>query len=259
MTDTRFSDEVLMAFADDELDAVTRTAVEQAMASDENLAARIAVFSRTRDAAREALAPLLDEPLPEALRANVQAMIGEQAAGKPDGDVVAFPKPAAKRLAASGPRWALPLAASLMLAVGGFAGYLVGASDGDPGSGGLQRADLDQPGIVDALGTIPSGSEAELNGTGNRFRAIASFKDAGGTFCREFEVDHADRSTVVSVACRPGSGEWQVRFTVAAPAATDDGYAPASSLDSLEAYLTAVGAGTPMSPEDEASALGSTD
>ena len=58
---------------------------------------------------------------------------------------------------------------------------------------------------------------------------------------------------MVSVACR-SEEQWQVRFTVAA-AGADDGYAPASSLEALDAYLSAIGAGEPLSVDNEQTVL----
>ncbi|MEM9107199.1 MAG: anti-sigma factor, partial [Pseudomonadota bacterium] len=84
-------------------------------------------------------------------------------------------------------------------------------------------------------------------------RAIASYRDAVETLCREFEVDRTDNSTIVAVACRADT-QWEYRFTVVA-GQTNSGYAPASSLEALDAYLNAVGASDPLSPEDEAAAL----
>ena len=63
MSDTEFSDEILMAFADGELDEETMRRVEAALETDDELMARIAMFMETRAAASEALKPVLDEPV----------------------------------------------------------------------------------------------------------------------------------------------------------------------------------------------------
>ena len=57
----------------------------------------------------------------------------------------------------------------------------------------------------------------------------------------------------MSVACRSGD-EWRVSFAVVAPGDAG-GYAPASSAEALDAYLSAIEAGEPLSAEDEAEAL----
>ncbi|WP_136658864.1 zf-HC2 domain-containing protein [Nitratireductor sp. XY-223] len=246
MTQERFSDETLMAFADGELPPEEREAVERALENDPALGERVAAFLDSRMRAQDALKPLLDEPVPEALAARVSGMIGEQS------NVTAFRQ---RQAGAPARRWALPLAASVALVAGALGGYLAGISGPDTESG-LRMADLSQPGIVTALNSVASGAETGL-AAGERFRAIASYRDADNTLCREFEVDHADGSTVVAVACLP-DGTWELQFTVVAQQ-NSSGYAPASSLEALDAYLSAVGAGAPMSAEEEEAALRSTD
>ena len=52
MTKPDFPDEMLMRFADGELDAETSAAIEQAMETDDDLVARVALFIETRSQAR---------------------------------------------------------------------------------------------------------------------------------------------------------------------------------------------------------------
>lgn len=249
MTEHSFSDETLMAFADGELSPDEAAAVEQAMETDEALALKVAGFLESRLQSQKALKALLDEPVPDALSKSVQEMVDRQDAEAGD-NVVAFPaKP--QGTATGTPRWALPLAASVALVAGALGGFIAGQSGGDA-PGDLKMADLSQPAITQALTTVASGKETSL-GRNERFRAIATYKDESGALCREFEVDHADKSTVVAVACRIQK-TWQVQFTVVA-AQNSKGYAPASSHEALNAYLSAVGAGEPMSEETEQSAL----
>lgn len=242
MSDQSFSDETLMAFADGELTPEEHLAVEQALDKDEALAARVAVFLDSRNAAQSALKPLLDESVPDDLAEKVAAMVDQGS------NVTAFPQrpsPAPAR------RWALPLAASIALVAGGLGGYFTGVSStGQPQSLALDA--VNQPAIIAALEAVASGDERDL-GEAGRFRAIASYKDASDTLCREFEVDRVDQSTVVAVACHP-QDQWEYRFAVVA-GQNNSGYAPASSLEALDAYLNAVGASEPMSLETEAAAL----
>ena len=244
MIQKRFSDETLMAFADGELAPQEQEAVERAMEDDPALAERVAVFLDSRMKARDALNPLLDEPVPEALTARIRDMTD-----KPS-NVTAFPR-RPSGIQRPGPRWALPLAASIALIAGGLGGYTAGKS-GQGQQNGFGTAEIGQASITAALNTIASGTETGLS-AGERFRAIASYRDADGTFCREFEVDRTDGSTVVSIACRPDK-IWKMQFTVIARQSSA-GYAPASSLETLDAYLSAVGAGAPMSVEEENAVL----
>jgi hypothetical protein len=151
------------------------------------------------------------------------------------------------------PSWAaLPAAASIAAVLGGLAGWMLSSADDLP-AGGLAVAGLDGPALVGALATVPSGEPATLEGTGRRFVGIASFRDAAGALCREFEVDAPGGPTVISVACREAEG-WQVRLAIVAPG-DQAGYAPASSTETLDAYLAAIGAEAPLSQEAERDAL----
>ena len=146
----------------------------------------------------------------------------------------------------------MALAASLALALGLAGGLVLSRATGDGGEGGLRIAALDSPGIVRALETLPSGQRQALEG--GEVATIASFRNADGEFCREFEVDRARRDTLVSVACRTETG-WKTRFVVLAAGSQGTGYAPASALETLDAYLTGIGAGAPLSLEEEAAVL----
>ncbi|NJR14045.1 MAG: anti-sigma factor, partial [Phyllobacteriaceae bacterium] len=109
-----------------------------------------------------------------------------------------------------------------------------------------------EPQVASLLGNVPSGEERRLD-NGSRLKVIATFKDETGGLCREFEVDGTDGKALVSVACRAGA-VWDLRFTVAA-AQNELGYAPASSLETLDAFYTATGALPPLSADEEKAAL----
>lgn len=259
MSKPQFDDETLMAFADGELDAETRLAVEKAMETDNTIADRVALFARTGALGKQALGPLADEPVPEALLASVKAMVedhartgGEESVG--ENNVIPLAAATRKPWGASSSRWAMPLAASVALVIGGLAGFYIASTPGGNTVDGLRIAQFDQPGLIDALGAVPSGSDITLASTGDRLRMIATFRDAEDGLCREFEVDRDDRSTFVSVACRM-TETWEIQFAVAAASGSADGYAPASSLEALDAYLVAIGAGEPLSETDEKAAL----
>src|ERR1700757_2691877 len=103
-----FSDETLNAYVDGELDAATRAALEAALATDPQLAPRIARQRALRGQVRAASAPVLAEPVPERLLASVRGAPARA------GNVVAFQ-------ARPRPRWSWPqwgaMAASLIVGV----------------------------------------------------------------------------------------------------------------------------------------------
>lgn len=254
-----FSDETLMAFADGELDDETTLAVEQAMNDDPAIAERIAVFMETGSLARTAFDRMLEKPVPDALRTNVEAMLTNEG-GTTGGDtVIAFrrpveaPKTSLRPLAANA-NWMTAAAASVALVIGAAVGYGLSNSSSAPPTPNPQFAEITQMPLEDALNSVASGDEAELGDAGNRFRAIASYRDGAGTLCREFEVDKAGQTTFVSVACHGDQG-WELTFMVAAASQGDGSYAPASSLDVLDTYLDAVGAQATLSADDEKAAL----
>jgi anti-sigma factor RsiW len=243
-----FTDETLMAYADGELDPDTARAVAHAAQSDQAIAKRIAMFSRTRDLLGEAARARPLEPLSPDLEARVAALLRDKGEENSNETVVPF-RP--RTPVAPGFR-PLAAAAAFALAVGIVGGFVVSQAMGDREQGGLQFASLETPELADALDAISSGQRVDVKA--GEFLAIASFTNADGEFCREFEYDRMELDTVVSVACRTEIG-WQPRFAVVASGSDDTGYAPASSLETLDAYLMAIGAGAPMSPDEEAAAL----
>ncbi len=276
-----FDDETLMAFADGELDDATMARVAAAIDRDPALAERVALFSQTRLLSKDAFAPLLERPVPAALSEAVRASVArarEQqspaaAAGAPAAAPVidlslrraaqaaaARAKPAEKPRPANQNRFdfgrmSAPVAASIAIVAAGLIGYMAGTGFGptEPAAPAAQVALMDLPGLDQALDSVASGEDAVLAGSDLPFRAVSSFRDGGDRLCREFEVDAAS-GAYVAVACETDDA-WSVALAINVPSETG-GYTPASSLDTLDAYLTSIGAGSPLSPEDEAAALG---
>jgi hypothetical protein len=189
-------------------------------------------------------------PVPDKLAATIRAMAEADAAKRqaPAGSAQVIDLASRRRTV---PFWQLPIAASVALAVGVFGGWLAKPDSG--GTGGLAVATIGEPALVEALAVVKSGETRQI-GDGVGFTAIASFRDGAGQLCREFEQDRAGGDTVVAVACRADEA-WAVRFAVASAVGDDTGYSPASSLDTLDAWLSAIEAGAPLSDDEEAKAL----
>lgn len=245
MTGKEIDDETLMAHADGELDVAEAERVEAALRDDPELAKRLAVFTRTRDALKAAAEVRHAEPLPEKVVARARSAIdASRVEGSPR--VVPLVRP-------DRPLRFLPVALAASLAVAAFlGGYFLSPNAQPSQQPDLHFAILDTPGLSDALGSIPAGQSKPLQG--GEITLVASFRDAGGALCREFELDTTTAMTVISVACWSGAG-WDPRLALVATA--DDGtqYAPASSLETLDAYLASIGASPPLSSADEVSAL----
>src|SRR5512141_409211 len=72
----KFSDETLMAYADGELDAATRAAIEQEIAADPDIARRVAQHQLLAKKIGAAFEPVLREAVPDRLNEAVAACTG---------------------------------------------------------------------------------------------------------------------------------------------------------------------------------------
>lgn len=246
------SDELLMAFADGELGPAEAGLVSAAVAGDPVLAARVARFVQSRKAVAEAFRAATTASPPDPMIARIRALSASSDL-KLNGDsetnvaahntVVAFPP---RRQV---PFWQLPLAASIALIAGLGAGQLLTPA---PGTDGVADAILGDPGLSAALAVLPSGARETLD-SGAQVALIATFENGDGELCREFEYDQPGGATTVAVACRTAT-DWNVHLAIAAGSSVN-GYAPASSIDALDAWLMATGAAPPLSLEAELAAL----
>jgi len=245
MIKQEFDDETLMAFADGELDEAQSQALEEALATDDALAERLAVFLDSRRLVGDALKPLIDEPVPEALLVSVRRMAedAQRAADKPQDNVVAFQPRQQSVAAPTARRWLMPLAASVVAVITGIIGFSVGRMGPPPADSGAE--------IASALDREASGNDIALDASGKVLHVIATFRDERGDVCREYELKEPAGRTL-TIACRQQDG-WTTRLALTAPAA--DGYVPASSQETVDAYLASIQAGAPLSAEEERIAL----
>ncbi|MEL7013933.1 MAG: anti-sigma factor [Pseudomonadota bacterium] len=249
MTDHSFDDETLMAYADGELDTETAARLETALREDTGLAERLAIFSGTRDALAEAAAVARKTSVPDTLTERVQETVRAARESAANDTVVSL---ANRRPTA---RLFHPVALAAGFATLGLVtGLVLSPSTPGPGNAELQFTVLEGAAVPDALDRVQSGERTAI--TGGEIEIIASFLSQDGALCREFELDRSDAMTVVAVACRTGT-DWAPRFAVVAAAADDTTFAPASSMEALDAYLTAIGASAPMTLEEERQRLAS--
>ncbi len=203
-------DATLMAYVDGELPAAEAARVEAAVAADPALADAVARHRAMRARIAEAYAPLVDEPVPEHLRAMLAA---------PSADVVDL-----RAHAASTPeparRWStrewIAMAACLLL--------------------GIALARLlptSPPAVVDdamlAQGTLARGLDDALAGTPDADAPVVvnlSFRARSGEICRAFTL-RAPRP-LAGLACREGD-DWRVNTLTATRTAPAGGLRTASS------------------------------
>lgn len=230
------NDATLMALADGELSETEAARLHAQIAADPDLAARYALFTQSAQKVQQAGLSDPDAAVSPDLAARIRDMA---AAPAPTENVVPFHRP--------GRTWQpMAIAASLALAVGLTSGVLLAPGGSAPESSFL-TADLRE-----RLATLPSGATAALE-DGRNVTLVASFTDAAGTFCREYEAGADTQPGYVGVACRDAQG-WSLRLAVARPAETG-GYVPASSLETLDAFYAATGASQPLTPEEERALL----
>jgi anti-sigma factor RsiW len=241
------NDETLMAYADNMLDPAGRAHVEKLVLSNPVLAAKVRTFQQTYNLAHAALTPLVDVPVPEPLLAALRNRISDHEA------------PSAKNLSLATilqnrlPRWGWGLAMAAAASIAGVVGAVIGYQQAIQGADQTRLAVGAAPSapIVSALNVLKSGEETSIGN--DKLKLVSTFRISGSSLCREFEYMGQPDGTVVVVACRQGE-TWNVRFaTVFMP--VEGGYAPASSLEAVEAYMSSIGAGPAMDPADEDTAL----
>jgi anti-sigma factor RsiW len=219
------TDETLMAFADGLLDEAQMRAIEQRLAADPALQARLEPFLLTgRPLARlyeQSLAATLPDRLIDTVL-SAPAPAGTSATVRPSTSTVAaarwFEWPGLLRFAA-------PLAAGLV--VGGLTGWLAFAQLGEKsvGPGGLliatARGNFARGALADALDATQSG---KIHVTGNSAAGSVvvlprlSFLNAEGVPCRHYTAE-SDALVFDGVACRMAPGSWRVDVHTPLPAA----------------------------------------
>jgi len=190
-----FSDEILMAYADGELEPALRAEVEQAMRADPALAAKVERHRALRADEFAAFAGVLDEPVPGRLqpradRGSHVRVDALEAAG-------ARPLPA---------RWSWPqwgaMAASLIVGVfGGAVGWQGMHANGSAAPFAREGGALVAQG---ALAQALSQQLASEQAQGADVKLGVSFQAKDGSYCRSFTLGSAS-----GLACRNG-GAWRV-------------------------------------------------
>jgi hypothetical protein len=240
------TDEMLMAYADGELSPADMALVDEAMASDESLAERVAIFADTRRTVKQVLTAA-PAPVSDDLVARVRQIAAAAAAPAPAESAKVIDLASRRRPAAL---WQMGIAASVALAVGLTGGWFAAGTGSAPS--GAELASLGDPAVLAAVAQLPSGSTTSL-ANGGELEAIASFRAADGALCREYAFEPTSGTGYVAIACH-AADTWDLRFAVA-HGTTAEGYTPASSLETLDAFLMATEAGQPLSLQDEAAAL----
>ncbi len=205
-----WSDEALAAYVDGELDAASRQRLEDELAGDALLAARVARAQALRRQIEAAFGAVLDEPLPPRLLAALRSPVTTTPPAA--ATVVDLDRARADRSPRPGrarPVWSAWSAMAASLLIGVFAGRALWPgtpADAWASEGGrlLARGALER-----ALTGQTGGPAAAPDGVG----LPISFAAVDGRYCRGFVLA---REALAGLACRDGA-RWQVELLAAAP------------------------------------------
>jgi len=198
----KFSEETLMAYADNELDSQTRSAVEAAMATDPEIARRIAQHKALRGRLKATFDEVLDEPQPQRL---VDAARGVPAVRR-EGNVIPLRRKQPRR--GAWPQWAT-MAASLVV------GVIIGQVILRMPTAGAPVASRN--GQVLANGTLAQALSDQLASTQASDAPVkigVSFKSKTGDYCRTFTLQES--TTLAGLACRDHN-DWRVQVLAQNP------------------------------------------
>jgi len=216
------TDEMIMAYADGELDAAGRAEVEAAMANDADIARKVEAHRKLRGAFAGAFASVLDEAVP----ARLFASASRRAAPSSPAVVVDLAKfrakaePAAQRRLPGWAAWGA-IAATVLVAV--VVGRVWMAASVPPLA-------LGPNGQMAAEGPLASALNDQLASSGPAGKPVvigASFKSNAGQYCRTFQLTHGQG--LAGVACKAPQG-WAIAMAMASPPpAQATGYRTAAS------------------------------
>ncbi|GGY82711.1 anti-sigma factor family protein [Pseudoduganella plicata] len=236
-----FSDETLMAYADGELDAATRHAVEAACTRDAALARRIEHYKMRRANVFAGFAPGDDasrrrvRPLPPGRTATVVSLDAVRARRE------ASQQAARKASRAPGWSWREWSALGAVLVLAGLAGKfgidylheddirsdLVTSRDGTLVAQGRLAAALEQqPSAPSLRGAVPATGAVRIG---------MSFVSTEGGYCRSFASGNGS-GQIDGLACKAGA-EWRIPVLVQNPRPAAAGTARAAIVDAMPSQV----------------------
>ena len=200
--------ELAAAYVDGELTGAELAAFERMMLEHPAVRAQVEAERALRDRLTRHYAPVMDEPVPDRLR----AMFAPEA----DAQIIDFVSEKEKRRQHS-PRWVNFGAIAATLAVGMIAGQMVDLS-GSPVSSRdgqlIAKAGLERALEVQLASAQPTDAKVRIG---------VSFRDSTGAICRSF-----DSPDIAGIACR-SEGNWQLRQTVTPDRKAQTAYRQAGS------------------------------
>lgn len=264
----QIDDETLIAYLDAQLATdADYEHIEEALAADTGLRARLHQLVESGVIARQAFAPKLDEPVP----ARLIAAIINAPLPAPAGSRTTPSAPAHAGLPARIAAWlggfkggAAAFASVMLLAMGALLAYyllptFMDATSGPPAL--ARQGELVHDGaLLVALETAPSGRALNLGNT--QVELVVSYMNAADQFCREFGVAHRGQYARhdLGIACRESENQWRIAFIASedGDVSTPDAYRTASDRlhEAANDFLNAHAKGEPLDPLNELVLIG---
>lgn len=221
-----WDDELVAAYADGELHSLIQDRFEEALERDDTLRARVERERMLRARLGGHFDPVMDEPVPERLRAMLEAPAPAEV----------IPIERARNQRRLMHRAWIPAAMAASLAVGLFGGQFLS------GDGGISTLPAADGALAEALDTQLASAPASAADT----RIGTTFRDGAGRLCRTF-----DGAEVAGFACRDG-GAWRIEMLAPGSGSQDGGYQQATSgaMLVLQAAQERM-AGEPLGEEEE--------
>jgi hypothetical protein len=248
------TDELLVAYVDDELDADQRAMVRSVLDTNPALCRRADEMRLARDLLREAFPLRPEASVPASIDAAANRL-AEACAGR-------FTRRPPAFLFPSWPKYAV--AAAVALCVTGSASYVAWRLGREPTRQpvtSLMRIGENTP-LRGVLESAPSAEVIKLPTEDAAVRPVLTFRAKDGRFCREFEIFAASGGST-GIACREreGEGDWRAQVMVSTAGAPPNSnyYTPAGQSDepALDEVVDRLIEGDPLSAEEEARALAS--
>ena len=275
----KLTDEMLMAFADGQLNALTRAKVEATLQGSPGARRRLAIFRATGAPLAKLYEQPMAEPVPQHLIdfvMNHRPPAPVLKAGRSEEDVAQSLKWFARkaRMLAAGVagwldapaprtvRWQLAAASLAVLAIGAGAGFSL--RDGAGSQDGLVAFDdgriFASGALLRVLETAPSGQDSRIGGVRGEavtMRAALTFKSTQQTYCREYEIETPANGGFAGLGCRERDGRWAIEVNIRTGGAANGIKTAGRERVALDTMVDRLMEGIAFGPKEEAAAISS--
>lgn len=256
------SDEVLMAYADNELAEELRVQVETYLANDPEGRRRLAAFAVTR----ETLAVIFNQPMHESIPEHLVNMVKSHAGGRASSgatsNLVRISRFSGRGGMAPRP-WALAATLVILLAAGAGSILYFRAATDDVSTFGLAAARgktaFAGNELATALDTTASGGTAvrTIRGEDVAIKPDFTFVAHTSEYCRQYQIFRGKKQSVNGVACRETDGAWRVEVqspSIMRPQPSDGAITPAGKegVAAVDAAVDRLISGDVLGVDDEA-------